>query len=387
MKDNAFTEKSPGKLVPIPNGLKAFVPDSIPRQMDFTPSIYHLLSDAMYNVGELNTMTSMLPNPHLLVGPFLRREAVLSSQIEGTIASLEELFIFEADPKKTEKSDVHEVRNYVSAMKFALDKLKVKPLCLSLIEEMHGILMQGVRGQDKRPGEFRKTQNAIGQYGLPATDARFIPPPYPTTIQLLDDLEKFINKVEGHTIPTLIEIALIHYQFETIHPFCDGNGRIGRLLINLLFCERKLLSSPLLYLSAFFVKHKSEYQDHLLRVSEQGLWENWINFFLLAVKEQAKDAVKRAKKLLDLWEIYRERLQQRKGYSTTALQLVDKLFEWPAITTPIARKVLNLNTSRGALLNIKKLVHENILHEVNRKGKTRVFLAPEIIGIVEAENI
>lgn len=239
-------------------------------------------------MGELSGMGRRLPNPHLLIGPFLHREAILSSRIEGTHATAKELVLFEAMPQSLSTPDVKEVANYVQAMKYGLARLKELPVCLRLIKELHEILLKGVRGDQHRPGEFRDEQNLIGEQGQSPAQARFVPPPHKDMIEALYALEKYMATPTD--IPVLIQLALIHYQFETIHPFMDGNGRIGRLLTTLLLCERGCLPDPLLYLSAYFERNRDAYMDALLLVSQRGSWEDWIIFFLRGVLEQAKDA-------------------------------------------------------------------------------------------------
>ena len=219
-----------------------------------------------------------MPNAQLLIAPFLRREAVLSSRIEGTIASLDQLILFEVEPsRESQNSDVGEVANYVSAMEYGLRRLEELPVSLRLIRELHGKLLTGVRGQDRRPGEFRQTKNAIAQQGRPLEEARYIPPPVAQMNQALSDFELFLH--EPTELPILIQLALIHYQFEAIHPFLDGNGRIGRLLLSLLLCEKGYLTEPILYLSGFLEKHRDRYIDSLLRVSKFGDWAGWVDFF------------------------------------------------------------------------------------------------------------
>jgi Fic family protein len=383
MQPTEFKEDMPGRLIRIPEGTWAFVPAPIPRDLQLDIETTKLLEDATLTLGTLGGIGRRLPNPHLLIGPFLRREAVLSSRIEGTIASLQQLVLFEAAPsEKPEAPDAQEVLNYVHATQHGLKRLKELPVCLRLIRELHKELLSGVRGQEWRPGEFRDGQNYIGKRDRPISEARFVPPPVSEMTLALDDLEKFLNN-PPHNMPGLIQLALTHYQFEAIHPFKDGNGRIGRLLITLLLCEKNLLPKPLLYLSAFFAKNRDSYDDCLLRISQEGAWLDWCKFFLAGIAEQSEDAVKRADKLFWVWEDYHRRLQSARS-SSLPLKLVDNLFHWPAISVPRVREILEVSP-RTAYLTVGKLIKEKILVEATGKRRGRVFLAPEIIEIVEAD--
>jgi Fic family protein len=328
-------------------------------------------------------MGRTLPNPHLLIRPFLRREAILSSRIEGTMTTAEELLLFEVSPSDQPRtSDVREVHNYVRALEFGLARLKELPVSLRLIRETHGILLEGVRGQEQQPGEFRGIQNYVGRRDQPIDQARFIPPPMAEMSKALDDFEKYLHAPSD--LPFLIQLALVHYQFEAIHPFRDGNGRIGRLMIPLLLCERAHLPTPLLYLSGYFERHVQAYADLLLSVSQKGAWADWINFFLTAVLDQSRDAIARCFRLLALREEYRARLQKARA-SALVLRLVDQLFANPATNVVRARKQL-LVTHRSAQLNIEKLVKAGILREYTGRRRNRIYLAPEIIAISQGEQ-
>jgi Fic family protein len=322
----------------------------------------------------------MLPNPHLLIGPFLRREAVSSSRIEGTVTNLEQLLLFEADPSEGDQSDDRrEVSNYVRALRYGLDRLRTLPVSLRLIREVHERLMSGVRGEEKRPGEFRDRQNMIARPGQHPGEARFVPPPVGAMREALDAFERFIAYPSG--LPVLVELALIHYQFEAIHPFLDGNGRLGRVIVSLLLCERGCLTQPLLYLSAYFERHKDTYMDHLLGVSRTGDWVAWINFFLEGVAAQSRMAVSRCNELLDLWNSYRVQAQGLSN-SSSLLLLIDKLFDTPAMTISQVAEALKL-TFRAAYLNIERLEKSGVLVEVTNKPRNRIYMAPKIIEILE----
>jgi Fic family protein len=325
-----------------------------------------------------------LPNPHLLIAPFVRREAVLSSRIEGTQAGFSDLIFFEAAPSaKPPIEDVKEVANYVSALEHGLARLKDLPVSLRLIRETHERLMHGVRGASMTPGEFRRSQNWIGPPGCTLADAAFVPPPVAEMTQALSDFEKYLH--EPPVLPPLVRLALIHYQFEAIHPFVDGNGRIGRLLITLLLCVEGLLPQPLLYLSAFFERHRQEYYRLLMAVSQSGSWTPWIAYFLRGIAEKSSDAVKRANLLLSLRQRYREKMQSARS-SALLLQMVDDLFSTPALDVSSASKRLNV-TPRAAQLNVDKLIKSGILKEATGRRRNRIFVAAEIIDIIEAPEI
>jgi Fic family protein len=254
-------------------------------------------------LSELSGLGHVLPNPHLLIGPLLRREAVQSSRIEGTQASLSDVLLDEATPAQsaTPKSDdLREVRNYVAALEHGIARLGELPLSLRLVKELHGRLMNGVRGDQATPGEFRRTQNWIGPAGSNLMNAPYVPPPVDEMTELLADWERYLH-LHDRT-PDLVQCAIMHEQFEAIHPFLDGNGRVGRLMITLFLIERGRLSRPLLYLSDFIERHRQDYYDLLQRVRTHGEWIPWIRYFLTGVGETARDAAARARRLLELRE-------------------------------------------------------------------------------------
>src|SRR5271154_6306422 len=287
----AKTNNIPGKKAP-QGKYSACVPDPLPPAVDWTPRLIRLLSDADRLIGKLAGEGGRLPNPHVLMRSFTRREAVLSSKIEGTQATLGELLAAEAGiAVERSPDDLREVGNYVVAMEHGMARLKELPICVRLIKELHEKLMTGVRGHHARRGEFRKIQNWIGRPGCTPETASFVPPPPDDMGPCLAAWEKFLHESD---LPPLITIALAHYQFEAIHPFLDGNGRVGRLLITIFLIERKILPAPLLYLSAFFEVSRRDYYDGLRGVSERGAWQDWIEYFLLGVARMSEDAVNRA---------------------------------------------------------------------------------------------
>ena len=380
MQHSDFNKDTATYLVESQKGYWAFVPPPLEPTLDLNLQIVNRLTEAERALGELAGVARTLPNPHLLIGPFLRREAVLSSRIEGTQASLSDLFFFEAASlREKEVPDVREVANYVTALEYGLNRLNEIPVSLRLIREIHEKLMTGVRGEHKTPGEFRKTQNWIGPPGCTLMDATYVPPPAPEMFKALDSLEKYFHSQSK--FPPLIKLALVHYQFEAIHPFLDGNGRIGRLLTTLLLCARNLIPQPLLYLSAYFEQHRDEYYQYLLGISLRGDWESWILFFLDAVSSQSTNAIDRSDQLLLVWQRYKEQLHKAKA-SALLLRLVDELFAYPVITNRTASEKLKI-TPRSAQMNIDKLISFGIIEESTGRQRNRVYVAQEIIDIIE----
>lgn len=392
MDPNRFQNTLAGKVVHVRQGETAywaFVPNPLPPALELDHHLVARLSEADRALGELSGLGRALPNPHLLIGPFIRREAVLSSRIEGTQADITDLYAYEAGqlrlPGITEpppEADVREVLNYVRAMEYGLKRLQTLPMSLRLLRELHAHLLQGVRGGHAIPGEFRHTQNWIGKPGCGLNDADFIPPPVPEMQEALGAFEKYLHAEDQY--PPLIRLALIHYQFEVIHPFIDGNGRIGRLLIVLLLVHWNLLPLPLLYLSEFFESHRQEYYDLLMGVSERGAWRDWLMFFLQGVAEQARDATTRARQLQDLQQEWHQRLTRARA-STLLLRLADGLFESPVLTISQAQKTLGI-TYRSAQLNVQKLVRAKILEEVGDATYGKRFVAPEILEIIQPKG-
>lgn len=373
----AFSDTQARYLKKHPAGYLAFVPPAPPSQVTFTPRLVAALSNADRNLGLLAGAGEWLPNPHLLIRPFMRREAVLSSRIEGTQASVADLVLFEASPSKPQAPDVREVANYMRAMDLGIKDDRELPLSLRLIRGLHKELMTGVRGAHLTPGEFRTSQNWIGPPGCTLNEARYVPPPPEDMLDALDVFEKHLH--EGSDLPPLLRVAIIHYQFESIHPFLDGNGRVGRLLISLLLHEWKLLSQPLLYLSAFFERRRGDYYDFLLSVSLNGDWEAWFVFFLTGIAEQSTDVIERARRLFLLRESYRSKLFNVR--SSLPLKLVDYLFEQPAVTAAQVRDLLDVSP-RAARLNIAKLEEAGIVEEFTHRARNRIYVAPGILDLL-----
>src|SRR5574337_1016787 len=294
MNPENFRSPKVGKVIRTPQGYWAFIPASLPPDLVFDADLVLGLSRADAALSELSGLGRHLPNPHLLIAPYVRREAVLSSRIEGTRATLSDLLMEEVGARAAngDPDDVREVRNYVTALEYGLERLESLPLSLRLVRELHEHLMRGVRGERATPGEFRRSQNWIGPPGSTPETAPYVPPPPREMQEGLWAWEKFLH--ERNQLPELIQCALIHEQFEAIHPFLDGNGRVGRLLIPLFLIERGRLSQPLLYLSAYIKAHRHEYYDRLQTVRTDGDWNGWLLFFLAAVTETAQQGVQQA---------------------------------------------------------------------------------------------
>jgi len=379
-----FGPNEAGQVIRTKKDYWAFIPAPLEPGLDFDIQLVNTLSGADRALSELAGIARTLPNPHLLIRPFMRREAVFSSRIEGTQASLSDLLFFEAaSTGEPDVPDVREVANYVHSLEYGIDRLETLPVSLRLIREMHERLMQGVRGETQIPGEFRTSQNWIGKSGCTLMDATYVPPPVDEMNSALDKFEKYLHTESK--MPPLIRMAFVHYHFEAIHPFLDGNGRVGRLLIALLLCADGLLPQPLLYLSAFFERHQEEYYRLLLAVSQKGEWLPWVHFFLEAVEVQSRDAIRRSDAVLSLWTKYRNKLQEARA-SALLLSLVDELFSFPAISTKIASRILEV-TPRSAQLNIDKLVKAGILEEVTGQQRNRIYAAREIISTIEKVDL
>lgn len=389
MNPEQFQGSNAGDVIKIGTGEAgywAFIPRPLPPQMDWSRPLIKKLSAADHALGELSGLGRMLTNPDLLVLPFTRREAVLSSSIEGTQATIYDVYAYEAGqlylPGFTPGvplDDVKEVVNYVRALEYGLEALERLPVSLRLIREIHAQLMSGVRGDKATPGEFRRSQNWIGHPGCTLNEADFVPPPVPQMHEALDYWEKYIHQEDDN--PALLRLAFIHYQFEAIHPFLDGNGRIGRLLNTFLFIAWGLLPHPLLYLSAYFREHRSQYYELLRGVSERGDWESWLLFFLDGILTQANDAISRAKQLQDLQFGWRQMIIQQVRASGLTVRLIDSLFESPVLTIPQAQALLDVsyNTAKD---HIDKLVRLHILHPAIAEKNVKLFYAQEIVRII-----
>lgn len=372
----------PGELVDY-EGYYAFNPDPLPPDnfgMDTELSMAH--AEALQAVAELKGIGRNVSNPRMLIRPFIRKEAVLSSRIEGTRADLSDVYAYEVGQENSiqenQMVDTREVVNYVNATERGLHELRDGELDLELVKKLHAILMNSVRGEDKDPGELRDQPNYIGPPDADIEEARYVPPPSHLAEYGIRQLSDYMN--EDLHYPPLIEMGLVHYQFEAIHPFLDGNGRMGRLLMTLMMCEEGLLDDPFLYVSAYFNRYRDDYINHLYNVSAEGVWKEWLMFFLDAIKTQANEAYIRSSELLQLKDDYREMYRDKR--SKTHLQLVNFLFTQPYLTVKEAEEELDV-TYQAANNAVKTLVEDDVLVETTGKKRNRMFRAIEIMDIIE----
>lgn len=361
-----------GRYAKQPTGYRAFIPAPLPPEppLHIDPQVVALLAQAAEAIGRLDGVIYTLPDADLFVAMYVRREAVLSSQIEGTQSSLDDVLTFEVDPEGNEiPQDVTEVVNYISAMRFGLTRLDTLPLSLRLIREIHDVLMQGLRGATKQPGEFRTSQNWIGPGNAPLSRATFVPPPPVQMLEALANLEAFLH--DDQTYHPLIHCGLAHAQFETIHPFLDGNGRVGRLLITFLLYHRGMLHRPLLYLSTYLKSRRAEYYDRLMAIRENGDWEGWIKFFLRGVAATAAEAAKSARAIVQLRDRHRTLVQEH-GLGTNGLRLLDLLYHYPIVNVRFVESRLGI-----AFVTANKLMHAmqelEIVEETTGHKKNRRF--------------
>ncbi|HET7676978.1 MAG TPA: Fic family protein [Candidatus Limnocylindrales bacterium] len=372
-----------GRYVRQAAGYRAFIPSTLPPSPPLAvagPTML-ALSRADQAVGRLDGLSRTLPNPELFVAMYVRREAVLSSQIEGTQSTLDDVLAFElASGSPGLPHDVEEVVNYVRAMEFGLDRLKTLPLSLRLLREIHAELLRSGRGAERMPGEFRTSQNWIGSSGGLLRDATFVPPPPHEMQAALGDLETFLHAEHG--FPALVESALAHAQFETIHPFLDGNGRVGRLLVTFLLVHRGVLSRPLLYLSHYLKKHRASYYDRLTSVREDGDWEGWLRFFLAGVAETAEEATRTAEAILTLQQEHR-RVAQALG--ANGLRLLDLLYDRPLINVRVVTTSLSVSAPTANKL-VQSFEEMGILTEVTGYRRNRLFRYSPYLSLFEDDE-
>ena len=358
---------------------KSFVPSQLPPnpELKIDDEMISLLTKANGSISILEIISNRIPDNLLFTAMYVRKEALLSSQIEGTQATLEDIL----DPmlEKNTNRDVEDVVNYINAINYAIKRLETLPLCNRLIREAHLVLMKGLRGQDKSPGEFRISQNWIGGYGATIKNARYIPPCPQDMIQAMSDLEKYMNDEDETNV--LIRAALIHYQFETIHPFLDGNGRVGRLLIMLFLMDKKVLTTPALYISYFLKKYQSEYYDRLSDVRVKGNFEQWVKFFLRAINESAQDAVQTIDELSSLHNKNEAAIQKLGRARINTLRLLEYLEAHPIIeiNKTSAALELSFNTTAKA---IKRLIDLGILVSTKNISRNRIFAYREYLDIL-----
>lgn len=372
-------KKSPaGTVITTSTGYQTFIPHSLPPKFDWTTDLVNSLSRADHILGMLSREGAKLPNPHLLIRPFITREAVLSSKIEGTLTTLGEILASSVGVSVDRNpDDLQEVHNYIVAMDYGLKRLQELPFSLRLIKEIHGKLMHGVRGGHATPGEFRTSQNWIGSPGCTLNSAKYVPP---TPDELMNCLSSFEHFLHDRTLPPLIHIALCHYQFEAIHPFLDGNGRIGRLLISLLLTERGILPAPILYLSAFFEATREDYYKQLYQVSSSGSWQEWLTYFLNGIAVQSADVLSRAERINNLlidWQI-----QVGSRSDGVAQTIVKYLAVNPYFTIKSVAENCNVafTTAQRAIAKLEKL---GVVSQEEQKQRERVYCATAILKILE----
>lgn len=368
-----------GRYITQPTGYRAFVPSPLPYDppLRYDEALLGLLSEADQELARLDAATEFLPNPDLFVKMYVRKEAVLSSQIEGTQASLVDVLEHEARTARA-GGPVLEVVNYVRAMNLGLERLATLPLSLRLLNEIHRELLRGARGGERTPGEFRRSQNWIGPAGCTLADASFVPPPPEEAKAAMGDLERFLH--DERPLPLLVRAALVHAQFETIHPFLDGNGRIGRLLITFLLCVKGVLRRPTLYLSYDFKRRRQEYYDRLQAVRDAGDVEGWVRFFLQGVRDVAREGTETARRILHLREEHRALVTTRLKNSTAGFQLLDRLFEQPVVTVQLVQKHLGRSypAANDLVAGFERL---GLLREITGGARNRVFRYDPYVAI------
>ena len=376
-----------GRYVKQLTGYRAFIPADLPPNPPIVldSELTRLLSDADRALGRLDGVSTVLPNPDLFVAMYVRQEAVLSSQIEGTQSTLQDVLAYEADANRESRpGDVEEVVNYVAAMNHGLRRLPELPVSLRLIKEIHVRLMAGVRGSELQPGEFRRSQNWIGPQGCTLNSADFVPPPPHEMSEGLNNLEKFMHDRESY--PVLIQCGLIHAQFETIHPFLDGNGRVGRLLITFLLCERKILLRPLLYLSYFLKARRAEYYDRLTAIRTTGDWEGWLKFFLRGVYEVSLSATETARKILALREEHRQLISDTFGSANNPLKLHERMFATPTFSVGDAKEVMSCAFGTASSV-VEKFEELGLVREITGQERNRRYQYEPYVRLFDPENL
>lgn len=360
---------------------KYFIPNLINVELGWTdPQLNLLLERASFELGQLNSFAKLVPNVDLFIHLHITKEAVVSSKIEGTQTHFDEAFLPKENINPERKNDWQEVQNYTEALNTAIEELKTLPISSRLILKTHRVLMQGVRGEKKTPGEYRKSQNWIGGNSL--ADAVFIPPHHEHLNELMWDLENYIHN-DSLGIPLLIKIAIVHYQFETIHPFLDGNGRIGRLLITLLLIEKNVLTKPLLYLSSYFEKDKSLYYDNLTRVRTHNDLMQWIKYFLVGVAQTAKKATQTLDSIMDLKRNHEDIIHTQFGKRIkTGLGLHNYLLKQPLVTVKEVQQICNLSPkAAGELINL--FIEKNMLKEFTGQFRNRIFMYEPYLSLFD----
>lgn len=378
MDVSQFGTNSTGQLVPTIEGMRAFVPNPLPPEFDLS-RVMNEFGEASAALGGLREIGRTIANPYMVIRPLQRTEALRSSAMEGTFSTANDLAILEALDSASTKDTTREVYNYIRAIDYAIEQIETLPISHRVIRGIHGVLLKGVsraRGANRRPGDYKIHQNWIGELQIQA--ARFIPPPPEQSLQCMDALEAFINS--GATgVPPLIAAGLSHYQFEAIHPFGDGNGRVGRMLITLQLISQSFLETPLLYVSPFIEANKDEYIDAMFAVSAAGDWERWLRFFLIAIKVSCEETTKTIGKLNELQGRYRD-LIQTQTKSVSALSICDHLFERPVVSITDAAKVSG-TSYQSAKKNVDQLIRLGVLDRVPGFENPKLFWAKELIRI------
>ena len=382
MDSRDFSETAPGRLVKNEQGHLAFVPKPLPARFEWNNDLINAISKAGQLLGHLSGLGSKLPNPQRLVRMFLRREAEFSSKIEQTHARVQTMLLFEHLPNvEREVPAVREVDNNFRVLEFAFQALQRAPISLAMIRRMHQVLLDGLAGDQLTPGRTRQRQNWIGQ-SRRIEDARYVPPPWQEVDACLRDLVDYIRRPGD--LPTIVRCAMAHYQFEAIHPFVDGNGRVGRALVLLMLHAEDVLPVPLLNPSAQLERNRRDYYDGLLAVTNRGAWAEWIEFFAVCVAQEAEESCKRLIKLDSLRDAYRSRFNTART-SALLMRLIDELFAEPAITLPKAAQLMNISGANAQRL-IDKLVNGRILREVTGQRRNRVYVAQEIVDLFATAN-
>ena len=364
------------------DGYSTFIPSPLPPDppIIIDTELADLLSKADLSLGRLDGSAEILPNPDLFVSMYVRKEAVLSSQIEGTQASLEDVLAYEVISERSKSSNgISEVVNYVKAMNESIERLENTSFNIGILKEAHKTLLRGVRGAEKSPGEFRQRQNWIGVQGSDIFTASFIPPPPTEVDRTLSQLETYINS--DTTMPMLVKCGLVHAQFESIHPFLDGNGRLGRLLITLLLCQNKVIQRPLLYLSAYFKLYRSEYYDRLQEVRDLGNWENWLKFFLRGIWAVSEEAFDTVRKIVAMREEHRNLILNKIRSPANGLLLLEHLFKIPLINVQDAKELLHV-TYPAANRLIDDFIFYDLLKETTGKRRNRLFLYEPYLALL-----
>lgn len=383
MQFEDFQDNPSGYLVSTINNLKAFVPDPLPPRLDVTAFLAEY-QNAMLSIGELNGAMEPIANPELVIRPMQFREAISSSSMEGTYTTFRDLLVFDAAGKGERQADTKEVHNYLKALRSADRLLEELPICGRMIQELHHHLLTGInqknRGASIIPGKLKEHQNFIGGT---KSNPRFVPPPPEHAKKCLDELEKFIN-LDTRPGMALIDAALIHYQFETIHPFPDGNGRVGRILIPIFMKSVGVVTGPYFYMSEYFERKKDEYIDHMYAVSARAEWDEWIRFFLKGVEESSRTAIQTAKQLIACGQYFRDEIREKNGKSATLSQIMDVFLAMPVQTVPGLTSVLG-HSDQTIRNNLKWLLTNGLVREIDN-SRPKLFVSPHVMDIISGQQ-